>query len=314
MSHSILLTGASGYLGGSLLAALPAANLPTYKNLFALVRTNAQAASVRAYGAEPLTFDTKDAAAVRDAIVSHAITIVFFLIDASKSETQPHFIKALAEVKSNLGGDVDVHFLHTSGAKIFSSHAGAPTDRPLLDTDPGLYEIQKAQKPPIGLLQSAIDANNTVIEMAEKYGVRAYIFVPCIVYGRGSGFGNPISIQTVAIVKAARAAGGVYSVDEGGSSWPVCHVDDNSALYVALLRAVLQSRSVRCGKVGYFLASSGGLRWEELYKGMARRLKERGVIESSEVSSAREDEGVLKKMGEGMSCPHELVGLMLGGK
>jgi len=35
----------------------------------------------------------------------------------------------------------------TSGAKIFSSHAHAPTDKPLLDTRPDLYDIQKAQRP-----------------------------------------------------------------------------------------------------------------------------------------------------------------------
>lgn len=34
----------------------------------------------------------------------------------------------------------------TTGAKLFSSHAGAPTDRLLLDTEPDLYSIQKAQK------------------------------------------------------------------------------------------------------------------------------------------------------------------------
>ncbi len=33
--------------------------------------------------------------------------------------------------------------------------------------------------------------------------------------GRGEGFGNKISIQTVAIVKAAKAAGRVYSIDSG---------------------------------------------------------------------------------------------------
>ncbi len=314
MSHSILLTGASGYLGGSLLAALPSANLPTYKTLFALVRTPAQAASVRTYGAEPLTFDTNDASAVRQAIVSNAITIVFFLVDALRAETQPHFIKALAEVKANLEGEVDVHFLHTSGAKIFSSHAGAPTHSPLFDTDPQLFEVQKTQKPPVPLLQSAINANNAVIELSETVGVKSYIFIPCIVYGLGKGFGNKISIQTVAIVKAARAAGNVFSVDEGRPAWPVCHVDDNSALYVALLRGVLAGKCVGSGRRGYFLASSGGVVWDELYGNMAGRLKERGVVKSGEVSSARGNGSVLKKMGEGMGCPPELVGLMLGGK
>ena len=56
-------------------------------------------------------------------------------------------------------------------------------------------------------------ANITVIETAEKYGVRSYIFVPCIVYGEGKGFGNKISIQTVAVVTAAKGSGTVYDVN-----------------------------------------------------------------------------------------------------
>lgn len=55
--------------------------------------------------------------------------------------------------------------------------------------------------------------NNTVIDTSEAYGVKSYIFVPCVVYGEGGGFGNPISIQTVAIVKAAKALGRVYRLD-----------------------------------------------------------------------------------------------------
>lgn len=52
-----------------------------------------------------------------------------------------------------------------------------------------------------------------MIDTADAHGVKSYIFVPCIVYGEGEGFGNSISIQTVAIVKAAKALGRVYSPD-----------------------------------------------------------------------------------------------------
>jgi len=314
MSHTILLTGVSGYLGGSLLALLPDSALPAYKNQFALVRTESQATSARKYGAEPLMFDVKDPEAVRQTVLEHEITIVFFLIDALSAETQGYFISALAEVKAKLGGAVDVHFLHTSGAKIFSSHAGAPTDAALLDTRPDLYAVQKAQRPPVALLQPAIDANNTVVEQAEQRGVKSYIFVPCIVYGRGEGFGNPISIQTVAIVKAARSARRVLSVDEGRPAWPVCHVRDNSTLYVALLRAILAGKAPASGRQGYYLASSGHVVWEDLYAAMATRLAERGVVDDAHVASAGGDQAVLATMGKGLGCGPELVGLMLGGK
>ncbi|KIW92777.1 uncharacterized protein Z519_06626 [Cladophialophora bantiana CBS 173.52] len=330
MSHTILITGASGYLGGTLLARWTQTSLPAYKRLFALVRSDEQATLVKKHFggvAEPLQFDTKDGAAVREAVVTNHISIVYFLIDAMTADAQVHFIRALAEVKRSTG--LDVHFLHTSGAKIFSSHAGAPTDRPLLDTEADLYEIQKAQKAPIPLMQSAVNTNNTVIEQAESLGVHSYIFVPCIVYGRGEGFGNRISIQTVAIVRAARALRRVYNVDSGRPSWPVCHVLDNTSLYLALLRGILSSSSSNdssngtgakppgCGKHGYYLASSGHVVWEDLYAAMGTRLAQRGLVDGDPTTAGTVEhatDDVLGKMGAALGCPKELVALHLGGR
>lgn len=110
MAHRILITGASGYLGGTLLARLESAGLPPYEKLYALVRTAGQANAVKQYGAESTTFDTKDEVATKEFIVANKITIVFFLIDAMRSESQVNFIKALAEVKRATGREV--HFLH----------------------------------------------------------------------------------------------------------------------------------------------------------------------------------------------------------
>lgn len=111
-SHRILITGASGYLGGTLLARWKDAGLTGYDKLYALVRTDAQAEAVGQYGAEPLAFDARDEAAVRKAVVDHKITIVYYLIDPIRSEAQVNFIKALAEVKRATGQEV--HFLHVS--------------------------------------------------------------------------------------------------------------------------------------------------------------------------------------------------------
>lgn len=119
MSHNVLITGASGYLGGTLLARLGAANLPPYGNLYALVRTDAQAKAVAQYGAQPLKFDTRDEDAVIAAVVEKGITVVYFLIDALNSTSQTSFVKALGEVKQKTGKDV--HFLHVSCPKGSSS-------------------------------------------------------------------------------------------------------------------------------------------------------------------------------------------------
>ncbi|POS73851.1 hypothetical protein DHEL01_v207756 [Diaporthe helianthi] len=311
-SHNILVTGGSGYLGGTLLARWKEADLPAaYDKLYALVRTDAQAEAVKQYGAEPLAFDPQDEAAVRKAVVDRGITIVFYLIHAVSSKAQPNFIRALAEVKKATG--LEVHFIHTTGAKVFSPHAGAPADAPLLDTDPGLYSIQKKQEETATseLFKNAVIENNTVIEEGERHGVRTYIFAPCIVYGRGEGFGNPISIQTVAIVKAARAMKRVYKVEEGRPSWPVCHVLDNTSLYFDMLRHILDGKDLGHGRNGYFLASPGSVAWDDLYKAMAAALAKRNVIADDSVVPA--NQGILEQMAEALECTPDFVPVQLGG-
>ncbi|KAI4617736.1 hypothetical protein J4E83_006068 [Alternaria metachromatica] len=307
---SVLITGASGYLGGSLLAALHNDELPEHKDIYALVRSPDQAEAVKKYGARPLTLNLQDEESVIKSIVDAQISVIFFLVDAMNSDMQVPMIKALAEVKKQTGREV--HYLHTSGAKIFSEHAGMPIDRPLPDTDAGLYKLQKSSKAPHQLLTQATNTNNVIIETAEEHGVRSYIFIPCIVYGEGKGFGNKISIQTTAVVKAAKGAGAVYDVNPEGWTWPVCHIDDNSKLYVELLKSILRDENPEYGENGYYLASSGSVAWYDIYAAMAKALANRGIIDSPEVKIA--DEAALDKMAQALACPKDLVAVQLGGK
>lgn len=83
------------------------------------------------------------------------------------------------------------------------------------------------------IVLSVLQAGKTnvqVIDAGASLGVRSYIFAPCIVYGKGEGFGNPISIQTVAVIRAAKKMRRIYTVDDSSAVrflYPISHPDNN---------------------------------------------------------------------------------------
>lgn len=144
MSRNILITGGTGYIGGSLFAELKnTSDIPAHGTIYALVRNDEQAEKVRQhYDAIPLILDLEDQAAITTTLLEKQISVVFFMINAFNANAQLKFIQALEAVKHR--HQLETHFLHTTGAKLFSNFVGHPTDRVLSDAQEGLFEIQKS--------------------------------------------------------------------------------------------------------------------------------------------------------------------------
>ena len=124
---SILLTGTSGYLGGTVLARLlsPETNKiltrNSYNKIYCLVRTDAQVSDLQNFiatntavgrdaGIEPIRFDHLDLTVVKDVLRERDISVVFYLVDAFSDKGQRVFIQALG----GLEVEGEKHFLHVS--------------------------------------------------------------------------------------------------------------------------------------------------------------------------------------------------------
>ncbi|KIY67679.1 NAD(P)-binding protein [Cylindrobasidium torrendii FP15055 ss-10] len=301
-----LITGGTGYLGAELLE-----RISKWQNLeiFALVRQDAQAEQIKALGFFPARFDLYDHDSAAGFVRDNEITVVFHLADAFKHAPGKAFIEGLADVKAKTGKEV--HFLHTSGAKVFSSHVGI--NRHLSD-DEDVYTLQKGAKLPVPLFAGPVEACTAAHELGESLGVRTYVFVPPMVYGPRDGFGNKLSIQYVDIVKIALRLKAVYLVPDETYSWPFCHLQDVTSLYAAILAAIADGKDIPHGKAGgYYFAVGGEYKWKDLYQGIATALAKRGRIEDANLRTPK-DEDILAMSTVLKSPLKEMVYVSVGGR
>jgi nucleoside-diphosphate-sugar epimerase len=198
---SILLTGATGFIGTSVLPRL----IEEGHRVTALVRDAEKAATVEAAGAVALIGDATDVDLVaRAALESDGVIHL-----ASAQDVDPVLIDAVLRA---LEGS-DKPFVHTGGIWTYGTNSDITEDSP-------------ADPPALTAWRGANEAR--VLGAA---GVRGMVVVPSIVYGRGKGLPN-------LIVDAPRGDGvapALRLIGDGSQHWATVHVDDLAALYVLAL-------------------------------------------------------------------------------
>jgi len=213
----IFLTGASGYIGGTIAVRL----IGEGHSVRGLVRDPAKGEAVRALGVVPVEGTLDDAFLLaREARRADAV------INAADSDHRGA-VEALVEALAGTGKAL----LHTSGSSIVAdTAAGEPSDKVY---DESIYDAGSSWEPtPDKAARVAID--QFLLSAAD---IRPVVLCPCLIYGRGLG-ADPESLQLPALVAQARASGIARHVGRGLNIWSTVHVEDVAELYlIALERA-----------------------------------------------------------------------------
>ncbi|MCU1481615.1 MAG: NAD-dependent epimerase/dehydratase family protein [Subtercola sp.] len=205
---SIFLTGATGFVGSSILRTLRGQG----REVTALVRNAAKAAEVEALGATAVIGELGDSELITTlAIASDGVIHVASPGDASSADLDDAFVTA---VFAGLEGS-DKPFVHTGGIWVFGDGAAITEDSP--------------QNPP------ALTAWRAAIEkrVLSADGVKTTVIMPGIVYGYGSGIPNSVVDAPRVQVDVNGVTGSALKlIGSGDEHWTTVYVDDLAELYV----------------------------------------------------------------------------------
>jgi nucleoside-diphosphate-sugar epimerase len=221
----VFVTGASGYIGGSVAVRLVAEG----HQVSGLVRSKDAAAKVDELGIAPVHGTLAD----RDVLVEAART-ADAVVNAANSDNRD-VIDAILPALAGTGK----LFLQTSGSSIVGDNAGGEPGEKVYDEDT-----------PVTPLPDKVErvAINDRVRAAAADGVRGVVLCPTLIYGTGHG-PHKDSIQVPQLIDLARKSGAARHVGRGLNIWSNVHIDDLVDLYVL---------AIEQAKPGSFLYAENG--------------------------------------------------------
>jgi nucleoside-diphosphate-sugar epimerase len=207
----ILVTGATGYIGGSVATRL----IEKGHHILGLARSDEAAAALRKRGIEPVAGTLND-----HGPLSRMAAGVDAVINAASSDN-PFIVHAILP---RLKGTGKV-FIQTSGSSIVSTYdEGEPRDKVFHEDSPVVPMPEKATR-------GAIDRQ--VLE-AGLDGVRSVVIRPSLIYGAGIGVASS-SVQIPKLIQQAVAARVGRHIGRGLNVWSHVHISDVADLFVLAL-------------------------------------------------------------------------------
>lgn len=239
--ESIFITGANGYIGGSIAQKL----IKSGRRVRGLVRTKENADNLIKLGIEPVIGDLNDS----DLLICEAK-----LADGVINTASADHLESVQALIQGLEGS-SKPFIHTSGSSIVGDDVrGSHRSESIFDEyTPLVVEKFKQPRRNIDLMVLGAAAND----------VRSIVICPSLVYGVGRGL-NPKSIQIPFLTENAQKHGVVQIVGAGLNVWSNIHIDDVADLYFLAL--------VNAPAGAFYFAENGESSFEQIGAAIAQRL------------------------------------------
>lgn len=239
---NIFITGASGFIGGSIAAGLVRAG----HHVRGLIRNPEHTAELQRLGIEPVigTLDDHDLL-IAEAKAADAV------INAASSDDRGA-VEALIEGLAGSGKP----FLHTSGSSIVGDASGGEAGNATIYHEDALPE-------PTADKAARVAIDSLVLGAAQK-NIRSAVLCNTLIYGNGVVAGSA-SVQLPRLVRQAQKSGVVRHVGSGGNVWSNVHIDDVVELY----RLALEKTPAGT----FYFVESGEAAFREMSAAIAEVLK-----------------------------------------
>ncbi|KAA1475304.1 NAD(P)-binding protein [Dentipellis sp. KUC8613] len=285
----IFITGATGYIGGSVLQLLLDHPKRDTFAITAYVRSEEKARKLEAFGAHT-AIGTLDELDKLEDLASKADVIL-------NTANSDHFAGNTAILRGlrkrhEKTGEVPI-LIHTSGTGVLSDDARGDKTTDTIYHDSDAEQIES-------LPDTQVHRNvDLAVVAADKAGyARTYIILPAMIYGLATGklvdagIVNRRSIQVPAIIKASLARGQGGVVGEGKNFWTNVHIDDTAQLFMLVFNAALahSEHPTPHGREGYFFAENGEHQLVDVSRAIAKAMYELGKGETPEPTPFSDEE------------------------
>lgn len=238
----VFVTGASGYIGGSVAAALARAGY----EVFGLVRDARRAERLAAAEVQPLFGDMERPASYVDT-AAHCQVLVHCAAEYGPRQADLDRATVQALLDAGTSGR-PVLFVYTSGTWIYGSSGEDVVDE---QTPPAVPDFLRPRAETERLVLGGLVGS-----------LRTLVVRPGVVYGGSGGL-------TGAWFESAVTEGAARYVGDGTARWPMVHIDDLADLYVRLAESAYTGeifnatdrsrfRVAECARAASRAAGAGG--------------------------------------------------------